>query len=443
MKRIVTAMFVILLCLGISACGRETDAGGAEEKPVVVLNVVTSFAGNDGNAQNYRDACNNWQKKSGYLVNDMSATSDDSFKERVAMDFVTGSEPDVLFFFTGADASAFIEAGRVVPLEEIRREYPDYASNQDESKLTVSLVDGNVYAVPVNGYWEAMYVNKEVLDAVGVEMPGKDYTWEQFLADCEKIKQGGYVPIAAALGDIPNYWWEFAIFNHTGSERHLNIPRDVDDELGQAWVAGMEDIKLLYELGYFPANTASAKDEETLSVFLDGRAAFLVDGSWRLNGIVQACQSDPDDPSTLDIEKLEGFTVTYVPGTEQRKATDLIGGVSMGYYITRKAWNDPLKRQAAVDFITYMTSDEVVYVFAQYTTSTLLEDRAPDGEEYNSLQNDAMELLEGATSLTGAVQDIFDGDCRSTTFEGMVRIITGEVTARKAVGDGLQIYNTQ
>lgn len=443
MKRIVAAALAVILCMNMSACGQETEAGVSDGKTSVVLNVVTSFAGNDGNAQNYRAACSAWQRESGYMINDMSATADDSFKERVAMDFATGSEPDVLFFFTGADASAFIDAGKVVSLEEIRHEYPDYASNQDEEKLAASLVDGNVYAVPVNGYWEAMYVNKEVLEAVGVEVPGRDYTWEQFLSDCEKIRLGGYIPVAAALGDIPNYWWEFAIFNHTGPDSHLNIPRDVEDVQGQAWVAGMEDIKLLYERGYFPANTTSAKDAETLSVFMHGGAAFLVDGSWRLNGIVQACQSNPDDPSTLDVEKLEQFTVTYVPGTEQRAATDLIGGVSMGYYITRRAWNDPQKRQAAVEFITYMTSDKVVADFAQYTTSTLLNIEEPNRDEYNSLQMDAMELLEGATSFTGAVQDFFDGECRSTTFAGMTQIVTGEVSASKAVSDGLQIYNTQ
>lgn len=315
--------------------------------------------------------------------------------------------------------------------------------NQDEGKLTASLVDGQVYAVPVSGYWEAMFVNKEVLKAAGVEVPGSDYTWEQFMQDCQKIKDAGYTPIAAALGDIPNYWWEFAIFNHTGPASHLTVPTSVDDEQGQAWVQGMEDIKQLYELGYFPGNTSSAKDEEMLSLFMKGKAAFLVDGSWRLNGIVQACQDNPDDPNTLDEKKLEQFTVTYVPGTEKRKATDLIGGVSMGYYITRKAWNNPVKREAAVSFVTYMTSDEEVTRFSQYTTSTLRKMPEMDRKNFNSLQNSAWKLVDGATSFTAAVQDFFNGECRSTTFAGMTEIITGQVEPRKAVADGLDIYNSQ
>jgi raffinose/stachyose/melibiose transport system substrate-binding protein len=38
-------------------------------------------------------------------------------------------------------------------------------------------------------------------------VPGADTTWEEFLDDCEKIKNAGYTPIAAALGNIPHYWW--------------------------------------------------------------------------------------------------------------------------------------------------------------------------------------------------------------------------------------------
>lgn len=39
-------------------------------------------------------------------------------------DFETGSEPDVLFFFTNADADPIINAGRVISIEDIREVYP-------------------------------------------------------------------------------------------------------------------------------------------------------------------------------------------------------------------------------------------------------------------------------------------------------------------------------
>lgn len=458
MKRFIAALLTGTMVLSLAACGGsqptsettadQTTAAEAEtqaeaEAPAgpVELNVTTTYAGEDGNAQNFKDAVEAWCAETGNTVADTSATADETFKTRVITDFETGSEPDVLFFFNGADANSFIEAGKVVSIDDIRAEYPDYASNMNDELITASLVDGKKYAVPVNGFWEAMFVNTEVLEAAGVDMPGADYTMEMFKADCEKIKAAGYAPIAAALGNIPHYWWEFAIFNHTSPETHLNVPASIDE--AQAWVDGMNDIKELYELGYFPENTLSATDDETFAMFTDGKAAFLIDGSWKVGGIVASCQSDPEDPTTLDAEKLAKFDVTYVPGNGDRKATDLIGGLSMGYYITKKAWDDPAKRDAAVSFVSYMTSDEVVPVFAQHTASALKNAPEVDESMFNPLQVKSMKMMSGVTSLTGAVQDIFQGDCRVSTFDGMPEIVTGKVDAVDAVEEGITAFNNQ
>lgn len=470
-KRVIAAMLAGMMVLSVTACGNSAGSTGSDapapaqttestEAPEsttdqapaaetahpagpVELTVTTTFAGEDTNAQNYKDAVKAWEEQTGNTIVDTSATADETFKMRVATDFETGSEPDVLFFFNGADANSFIEAGKVVSLDEIRTEYPEYATNMNEDLITDSLVDGKKYAIPVNGYWEAMFVNTEVLEAAGVAMPGPDYTMDMFKADCEKIKAAGYTPIAAALGNIPHYWWEFAIFNNQSPDTHLEIPESVEDANGQAWVSGMNDIKELYELGYFPDNTLSATDDETFAMFTDSKAAFLIDGSWKVGGIVGSCQSDPEDPSTLDADKLAKFDVTYVPGKGSRKATDLVGGLSSGYYITRKAWDDPDKRAAAVNFVEYMASDTVVPAFAQHAASALKNAPEVDPAQFNELQRKSIEMMAGVTSLTGAVQDLFQGDCRVSTFDGMPEIVTGRTQAVDAVAEGLDAYHNQ
>ena len=172
------------MLLSVTGCGK----GGDGKDGSVELNVTTTFAGEDTNAQNYKDAVKEWEKQTGNKVVDTSASSSETFKMRVATDFETGSEPDVLFYFNGADANSFIEAGKVVSIDEIRKEYPNYAKNMEDGKIPGSLVDGKKYAVPVNGFWEAMFFNTEILEAAGVAIPGENYTMEMFKKDCEKIK---------------------------------------------------------------------------------------------------------------------------------------------------------------------------------------------------------------------------------------------------------------
>ena len=170
-KRMAALTLAAVMAVSLTACGSGGKEGGSGDS--VKLNVTTTFAGEDGNAQNFKNAVAAWEKETGNTVEDASATSDETFKTRVLTDFETGSEPDVLFFFNGADANNFIEAGKVVSIDEIRGEYPDYAANMNDDLITASLVDGKKYAVPVNGFWEAMFVNTEVLDAAGVSKIGR------------------------------------------------------------------------------------------------------------------------------------------------------------------------------------------------------------------------------------------------------------------------------
>lgn len=412
------AMAVSMVGCGSSNSGKKTS--DETSKKSVKLSVTTTYAGEDTNAQNYKDAVAAWESKTGNKVDDSSATSDETFKSRITTDFETGSEPDVLFFFNGVDSNQFVEQGKVVSVDEIRKEYPDYASNMKDDMLGASPVDGKNYSIPVNGFWEGMFVNKEVLKKAGVDVPTKDTTWDEFLQMCEKIKKAGYTPIATSLLEIPHYWFEYSIYNFDSPTTHNTVPAKVDDAAGKAWVSGLEDIKTLYEKGYFPANTLTAKDDETFQLFTNDKAAFLCDGSWKVGGIESAVK----DP--------ENYTVTYVPGKGDRKSTDIIGGISMGYYITKKAWDDPEKRAAAVDFVEYMTSDEMVSKFAG-TGVTALKNGTTPADNMTALSKDAVTFSAGVTAISPAVQDNLSEAVRKPIFGEMSSIVQGKTAAKDAV----------
>ena len=391
------------------------------------IKVTTTYAGEDTNAGNYKDACAAWTKETGNKIEDSSATSDETFKSRVITDFETGSEPDVLFFFNGVDSNQFVEQGKVVSIDEIRQEYPDYASNMKDDMLGASPVDGKNYSVPVNGYWEGLFVNKDVLKEAGVEAPTADTTWDEFMTMCETIKKAGYTPIAASLQEIPHYWFEYTIFNFQDVATHSTLPKSADDEYGKAWVNGINDIKDLYEKGYFPDNTLTASDSETFELFTSDKAAFLIDGSWKVGGIEEA------------VDDIDNYTVTYVPGKGNRKSTDLIGGLSSGYYITKKCWDDPEKRAAAVDFIEYMTSDEMVSKFAGSSATALKNGATVDADSMSSLANAGVELCAGATGISPAVQDSLSTAAKDPIFAGMADIVQGNTKVAAAVDEALTI----
>lgn len=443
MKKIITLLLVAMMCLSaFVACaapaaeGEPTVAPATEtpaaEAPVseapaapVELNVVTSYGGDDGNRVNYEAGIAAYEAATGNTVLDASATSNEEWRAKVMTDFETGTEPDVLFYFSGVDANALIEGNKLVSLEEIRAEYPDYASNMKESMLPASPVDGKQYAVPVNGYWEGLFVNKAVLEAAGVAVPGADYTWDQFLADCEKIKAAGFTPVAVSLQEVPHYWFEYSVLNNGSIANHLEIPAAADDAVAQKWAAGLADITELYTKGYLPANTLTATDAETCQLMIDGTAAFLIDGSWKVGFFKENAADHLDD-----------YTVTYVPGKGERVATEVISGMSMGYYITRKAWDDPAKREAAVKFVEMMTADDIVSTFGA-TAVTALKNGATAPTDADSLTLAAIQMNTGVTGFVSAVQDGLTPEARGDLFGHIKDIVTGGMTAQDALASML------
>ena len=391
----------------------------------VTLNVVTSYGGDDGNRSNFEAAVAEYKTLTGNKVNDGSATSNEEWKARVLTDFETGSEPDVLFFFTNADAEPFVSAGKVVSIDEIRAEYPDYATNMKDSMLAVAS-DGKNYAVPSYGYWENMFVNKSVLDACGIEVPGPDYTWDQFLNDCQTILDNGYTPIACSLVEVPHYWFEFVVMNNGTLENQLDVPASMDDAAAAKWVAGLADLKDLYERGFFPKNTLTATDAETVAMFGEGEAAFLIDGSWKVGYFV----SNHEDT-------LEDYVVSYVPAKGDRKASEAIGGISMGYFITRKAWDDPEKREAAVEFVSYLTSDEVLSKFVTTEVTALVNGAKPEG--LNIIQQSAADANAAITGIAGAVQDTITSEAKGDLFGNIQNVVTGKMSPEEAVASAIAL----
>ena len=443
MKRLLALLLVLVMALSLVACGQSAapaeesaapSAGTENTEPAkepVTLNVVTSYGGDDGNRKNFEAAVKSYEEETGNKVNDGSATSNEEWKAKVLTDFETGSEPDVLFFFTNADAEPFISAGKVVSIDEIRAEYPDYATNMKDSMMAVAS-DGKQYAVPSSGYWENMFVNKSVLDACGIEVPGPDYTWDQFLADCQTILDNGYTPIACSLVEVPHYWFVFAVMNNGSLDNQLEVPtvdadgKLVDDAAAQKWIAALNDLKELYELGYFPKNTLTATDAETVAMFGDGEAAFLIDGSWKVGHFVENYADTLDD-----------YVVSYVPGKGDRSASEAIGGISMGYFITRKAWDDPAKREAAVELVSHLTSDEVLSTFVTTEVTALVNGAKPSG--LNALQQSAADANASITGVVGAVQDTITGEAKGDLFANIQNVVTGKMTAEEAVESAIKL----
>lgn len=404
----------VIILLGLSGCGSQN----APAKNVR-LTVVTPFAEGDGSHDAYTALYEAYAQSIGVTVEDRSETSGEAWKSAVIESFATGTEPDVLFFFSAEAAESFALHDKVVSLDEIRGVFPDYAGDISPGAINaLRASDGNAYAVPVMGYWEGLFVNRDLFEANDIKLPE---TWDDLLTAVRRFNEIGIVPVAAALDDIPHYWFEFLVYNYTGPSGHMKTLPEPSDTRMDYWGKGLNDFKELYALGAFPLLEQGLTDNDTFALFEHKEAAMLIDGSWKVGAVT-------------DTENVE---VMFFPSSSPaRRNTDIIGGFSMGFYITRKAWADADKREAAARFVMAMTSPDAISRFG--ANGAALPVSGITVESASPLLESIARMSAEATAFTPAVQDTFKKEAREYLFAQIPQIASGkadvaETLARFAV----------
>ena len=319
----------------------------------VSLRTVSAFGGTDASALNYVELLREYEAQTGNVVEDTSGTSDESWKASVLSDFAAGNEPDILFFFAcSADSAPILR--KMVPIAEINAAYPDLALPESD---ILREGNGRIYAIPLRPYYEGLFVNTDLFERYGAPLPD---TWAHFEEAIAVFRDAGIAPIAVSLSDIPHYLAENAVLAASSPEDYTARPAAFD-EVPESWLRGMELIRRLYTLGAFPENTLNTSETITSELFRQKKAAMQIDGSWFINSLPE--------------ESMETTVVMPMPSLDGEGGA-VIGGVSMGFYLTRRVWEDPARRDAAVALLEWMTRPDHLRRLAAWDITGALAESA-------------------------------------------------------------------
>lgn len=425
-KRInVLILAVALVVSMLAGCKTEQspsildDVLESMESPAqVTLRTVSMYGGENKTAHIYREINNNlMEAEKGLIIEDTSSSSNEEWKASINADFAVGNEPDVIHFFTDATADMLVKTGKLVTIEEIREVYPDYAKDTLDTALHAAVnTDGVLRAVPTSGYWEGLFCNKDLFDQYGVELPTD---WDSLVTAIEVFKANGIVPIACSLNNVPHYWIEFLMLYTAGVEEFTQIP----DTAPESWAKGLDLIKELRDMGAFPADTDVVDDVNVCRLFMDKKAAMQLSGSWYV----------------ADIEDTENTVVIAFPGVPEQKVEEntMLAGISVGFYITRKAWEDPEKRDMAVKFVMAHTCQESAQRYwesiggaSQATVEvTPIKDATPFAQSIT-------EYINSATTIV-APTDSRIGDAYKTLVANIVKLSKGLMSSEDAINEAL------
>ncbi|RIK33823.1 MAG: hypothetical protein DCC55_34215 [Chloroflexi bacterium] len=154
---------------------------------------------------------------------------------------------------------------------------------------------GDLYAAPVNWDTIAIFYNKEMFDAAGLDYPTADWTWDDFaaaaraLTDPENDVYGAAVYAEYQAG-YPN--WIAA----TGVTPVVDADRTMCTLTEPGSLEALNFLKGLYDEGVMPSVSimGGTSADDAFNFWASGKVAMITGGSWKLSQAVDEVTFDWD-----------------------------------------------------------------------------------------------------------------------------------------------------
>lgn len=388
----------------------------APEAKDVTLRVFSTFAGTDAAKPAFQKALDDFSAKfpNIKITNDAMSANDDSFRTKVNTDMSSGNEPDLLFYFVGADAKGFVDADKVVPLNALLDEDAEWKAGFNPAALdAVKQPDGNIYAAPLTGYYEGLYVNKDIFKKYNLELPTD---WDKFTTAIKTLNENKVIPLAAPF-DQSHYLIEHFVLGAAGGAGHNS---GILDAVNPDWELGLSKLNEIGKLGAFPKDAATIDLNMAAKYYSQGKAAMVIEGSW-----AQGSFSD---------EVKAASTVLPFPAIPGGKGDgkSIIGGFGSGFYLSKSTYDNADKKDAAVQLLKFLTSPDTIKAIAQANSGTPAAANV-QVEGLPQLALDGFKMASEAPTINAPIDTQVAPETFTTIRQHIQGIVSGKDTAKAAL----------
>lgn len=345
----------IMLMIGVMALS-PVQALGASDIPTIVF--AHNVSATDPNKEAYINALNDYidSVSDKYKVEQLVVNSDE-YKAQLAINAAAGDLDDIMWFFgTPSDISEYVKQDLLLDVREYFAVSEKNSYDQwSDDVWAMASCNGVPYVIPTEGAAAVWVCNKTLFEEAGVEYPK---TFQDIIDSAGVFKSIGVIPLATGSkgGNPSHQHLAFLYMQYPGADEALS-------QLGTTWdisddnlTKALDLVAAMRDAGCFPSDTVSNGDwSANFALYDQGLAAIIPMYSWQMSAI---SQETLENSVIIDIPQVEG-------GVVDTSTVQLVGNPA-GLLISKKAFNDPQKREAIVDFIDWYLSDEQEQL--RYTT---------------------------------------------------------------------------
>ncbi|GGR63139.1 glucose/mannose transport system substrate-binding protein [Nocardioides luteus] len=299
-RKALAAGLAALSLLAVSACGSDSESGSTDEVEVFTWWAEGSEkAGLDALVKVFDE-----QNPDLKFVNGAVAGGAGSDAKNVLQSRLQNGEPPATFqAHAGAELTDYINAGQIEDLTDL---YEEKGWNEQfpEGLLERLKQDGGIYSVPSNIHRaNVLWSNPAVLKKAGIEANKSYDSLGAWIADLEKIKAKGIIPLSIATDWTQVHLLETVLLADLGAEAYNGLWDGSTDWAGSEVKAALGDYSKLIALTNTDRQGLDWPDATQLVI--DGEAAFNIMGDW-----AEAAFQEQGKKLNTD------YTAVPVPGTE-------------------------------------------------------------------------------------------------------------------------------
>ena len=273
----------------------------------------------------------------------------DPFKTKLKIAMGAGSPPDIFQSWGGGVLKAYVDAGKVYPINKELGEW--LKAKYMPSAFDPVTFNGKIYGVPAESITGAFFwYRKSIFKKYNIEVPK---TWSEFLNACKVLKGHGVIPIALAnKTKWPGSFYYMYLADRIGGYEF--VQKVLAHEKGYSFVSDsyIKAGKLLQDLvkiGAFEKgfNGLDYDTGQSRALFYTGKSSMILMGSWFYGAMKKEAPKILDDVGIFTFPMIEGG---------KGAPSDLIGSPGQDYLCIS---NDSKNKKNAMLFLRNYFTDAI------------------------------------------------------------------------------------
>jgi ABC-type glycerol-3-phosphate transport system substrate-binding protein len=253
--------------------------------------------------------------------------------------------------------------------------------------------DGGIYGVPIEVGEYAIYYNKAIFADAGITIPpsGK-FTTDEFLQIVKAFRAKGIIPIAVGnqdRGTASSMLFHGLLLRFAGAEKIRGLQTKNTLWTDADIVAAFTYMKQLLDAGVFPEEMNRLTYQEGRDLFVQGKSAMYVEGTWFFGKIA-------DEQGALPPGLQGKLGAMDYPTAPNGKGNEAIERFTGGSFVIRKG---SAHTPEAVQLLEVMTSQENALKWVKYTQS-------PCGMKIGFAEHVSLPFLQELFQSRGEVKDV-------------------------------------